>query len=262
MRKKKEKLRVRNNAWYGWVPDLPDRRDWLYGEEFKRRKSFLSKVDLRGTCSPVEIQGELGSCIACALAGALEFLECKDGVPYVDISRLFIYYNARVILKTVDTDEGAMPRDGIKTLAKVGACSEKLWPYVISKFREKPPASCYRDAAKHQITSYYRIQTLNEMRSCLAEGFPFVFGFVPYESFESSKVERAGVLNMPKSNELPLAGHVVLAVGYNDKQKRFLVRNSWGPYWGMQGYFTMPYKYLENRDLSDDFWTIRRAEGI
>jgi C1A family cysteine protease len=262
VRKTQSKLTVRKNSWYGWVPDLPDHRDKLYGAAAKKARRLPSKVDLRATCSPIDNQGKLGSCSANALAGALEFLERKDGVPYLDMSRLFIYYNERVIENSVDRDSGASPRDGIKTLAKLGACSENLWPYVISKFTQKPPAACYKDAAKHQITSYHRILTLDEMRACLAEGFPFVFGFTVYESFESREVGRTGLLNMPKPSEKVVDGHIVLAVGYDDRQKRFIVRNSWGADWGMHGYFTMPYDYLADRNLSDDFWTIRRGERI
>lgn len=153
-----------------------------------------------------------------------------------------------------------MLRDGIKSLVKQGACSEKSWPYVVSKFKAKPGASCYKEALEHQITSYFRISTVDEMRTCLAEGFPFVFGFTVYESFETQEVSRTGMVNMPKSNEKVLGGHAVLAVGYDHSKQRFIVRNSWGEGWGIKGYFTMPYKYLGNRDLSDDFWTIRREE--
>jgi C1A family cysteine protease len=73
-------------------------------------------------------------------------------------------------------------------------------------------------------------------------------------------VARTGKLNMPKPGEKVLGGYAVMAVGYNDKHKRFTIRNSWGTDWGKQGYFTMPYAYLDDRDLSDDFWTIRRGE--
>jgi C1A family cysteine protease len=219
-------------------------------------------VDLRPQCSKVEDQGNLGSCTANALVGALEFLEIKDKVPYADLSRLFIYYNERVIEHTTGSDSGAMLRDGIKTLAKQGACSEKKWPYLISKFRTKPTAACYKEALQHQITSYQRLQTLDEMRACLAEGFPFVFGFTVYESFESQQVAQSGVVQMPQPGERVLGGHAVVAVGYQDAAKRFIVRNSWGPAWGMKGYFTMPYDYLANRDLSDDFWVVRRGEKM
>jgi C1A family cysteine protease len=265
MQKTKKALSIKKSAkraGYGWMPDLPDQRDILYSAVRAVPKKLPSSMDLRPTCSPVENQGNLGSCTGNALAGALEFLERKDKVRFVNLSRLFIYYNERVIEHSVKSDSGAMIRDGIKTLNKQGVCSEKKWPYVISRFTVKPGAACYKEALDHQILAYQRILTLDQMRACLAQGFPFVFGFTVYESFESQQVAKTGVVNMPKSGERVLGGHAVLAVGYQDSAKRFIVRNSWGTGWGMKGYFTIPYAYLTDRNLSDDFWTIQRAERM
>lgn len=245
---------------FGWVPDLPDQRDKLYGVVRRMPAVLPPKTDLRPLCSSVEDQGDLGSCTGNALAGAVEFLEKKDKVPFTNVSRLFIYYNERVIEHSVREDAGAMVRDGIKTLVKQGVCAEAKWPYVIAKFTVKPRPDCYKEALDHQVTAYARLQTIDEMRACLAEGYPFVFGFSVYESFESQQVAKTGVVPMPKPKERQLGGHAVLAVGYDDTAKRFLVRNSWGPTWGMKGYFTMSYAYLADRNLSDDFWTIRREE--
>jgi len=247
---------------YGWVPDVPDQRDILYSAVRPTALALPPRMDLRATCSSVENQGNLGSCTGNALAGAIEFLERKDNVPFIDASRLFIYYNERVIERTVKSDAGAMIRDGIKTLKNQGVCSETRWPYIISKFAVKPSLACYKEALKHQITSYHRILTLDEMRTCLAEEFPFVFGFTVYESFESQEVASTGIVQMPQPNERSLGGHAVLAVGYDDLEKRFIVRNSWGTEWGQKGYFTIPYDYLANRNLADDLWTIRRGEKM
>ncbi len=247
---------------YGWLPDLPDHRDLLYSQVLPVIEALPPAVNLRATCSPVENQGQLGSCTANALVGTLEFLERKDSLKFIDLSRLFIYYDERAIEHTVKSDSGAQIRDGIKTLAKQGVCPEKEWPYNIVKFAVKPTAKCYKDALQHQITSYHRVVTLDEMRNCLAAGFPFIFGFTVYESFESQQVAQTGILNMPQPGEKVLGGHAVVAVGYNDSEKRFLVRNSWGTGWGQQGYFTIPYDYLNDRNLSDDFWTIRRGENM
>jgi len=247
---------------YGWIPDLPDQRDFLYSAIHPLPGTIPPAIDLRECCSPVEDQGKLGSCTANALAGALEFLEKKDGIPYQDLSRLFIYYNERLLEHSVRVDSGAMLRDGIKTLAKQGVCPEKKWPYVISKFDRRPPVACYHEALEYQITSYERILTLDEMLACLADGFPFVFGFSVYESFETSEVTRTGKVQMPQPEERVLGGHAVMAVGYDETEKRFIVRNSWGTGWGMNGYFTMPFAYLADRGLSNDFWTIRRGENV
>ena len=249
------------NAWYGWTPDRPDQRDQLYATIAAPPKKLPSKVDLSAGCSSVEDQGQLGSCTANALVGNLEFLERKAGHTVNDLSRLFIYYNERAMEGTINEDAGAMIRDGVKSLAKLGVCCEKNWPYAVGKFAAKPPAQCYKEASAHRATSYHRILTLQQMRQCLAEGYPFVFGFTVYEGFESAAVAKTGKLDMPKRSEKSLGGHAVCAVGYDDAAKRILVRNSWGTDWGMKGYFTMPYDYISSTNLADDLWTIRAFEN-
>ncbi|MBF0511534.1 MAG: C1 family peptidase [Candidatus Omnitrophica bacterium] len=246
---------MRHKKIYGWIPDRPDHRDYLYRSILLKVK-LPSEVNLRKGCSAVENQGRLGSCTANALAGHLQFLENMNHEAYWDVSRLFIYYNERALEGTVDYDAGAMLRDGIKALAKDGVCKETSWPYDIEKFTCKPPVKCYQEALKRRISSYHRLQTLDEMLNCLAEGFPFVFGFTVYESFETLKVARTGIVPMPKKSERVLGGHAVMAAGYSQKTKRLIVRNSWGQEWGQGGYFTMPYAYLEA--LANDFWTIRQ----
>jgi C1A family cysteine protease len=244
---------------YGWIRDLPDHRDVFYSAPVAQLRDLPAKKDLRPQCPPVYNQGELGSCTGNGIAGAFQFDEMKQNQPHVFVpSRLFIYYNERVIEGTVGTDSGAQIRDGIKSVVAQGVCDEKLWPYNIAKFTDKPPAPCYQDAKKHKVTSYQRlVQNLMQMKACLASGYPFVFGFTVYESFESDEVAKTGQVPMPGPSESVLGGHCVMAVGYDDAQSRFIIRNSWGDTWGMKGYCTMPYSYLSQSDLSSDFWTIR-----
>lgn len=255
-------LRRRQIRRYGWIPDLPDSRDFVYAAPLARLGPLPPSMDLRPTCPPVYNQGALGSCTANAIAAALQFDQVKQAQTDVFVpSRLFIYYNERVIEGTVEEDSGAMIRDGIKSVAKQGAPHEVLWPYVISRFRQKPVPPAYRDARLHQALLYQRVlQTIDQLKGCLAAGFPFVCGFAVYESFESAAVTRTGRVPMPKPTERQLGGHAVLCVGYEDRRRRFLLRNSWGPVWGRQGYFTMPYEYLLEPNLSDDFWTVKLIE--
>ena len=247
---------------YGWIPDLPDWRDRKYTAPPSVLAALPPRVDLRPACPPVYDQGDLGSCTAQAIAGAVQFDLLKQKQPDAFTpSRLFIYYNERLIEGTVDEDSGAMLRDGIKTVAKAGAAHEQLWPYVISKFRSRPSVVAYADAEQHQALLDQRLTpTEDQLKGCLASGFPFVFGFAVYESFESPKVARTGEVPLPKPDETMLGGHAVLAVGYDNPNRRFIVRNSWGTGWGLDGYFTMPFEYLTDHDLSDDFWTIRLME--
>jgi C1A family cysteine protease len=247
---------------YGWIPDLPDRRDRIFAAPAAALRALPPRVDLRPGCGAVYDQGDLGSCTANAIAAALEFDQTKQAQPDVFTpSRLFIYYNERVIEGTIDEDAGAMLRDGIKSVAKQGAPHESLWPYRIPRFRTRPATAAYNDGEAHQALVYQRlIQSTDQLKGCLAEGYPFVFGFSVYESFEAGEVARTGRVPMPRRGEALLGGHAVLAVGYDDPQQRFLVRNSWGSGWGRSGYFTMPYHYLLSDGLSDDFWTIRMVE--
>jgi C1A family cysteine protease len=245
----------------GWVPDVPDHRDLIYAAPRAVMKALPKKVDLRKSCPPVYDQGQLGSCTANAIGAALEFNQIKQKEPdRFTPSRLFIYYQERLMENTVREDAGAMIRDGIKSVAKIGAPPEVDWPYEIGKFAQRPPRKAYTDAPLGKAIEYRRVvQTLGQMRGCLAEGYPFVIGFSVYESFESDAVARTGKAPMPAKTEKLLGGHAVLVVGYDDAAKRFLVRNSWGAEWATGGYFTIPYDYYADSNLADDLWTVRQV---
>jgi C1A family cysteine protease len=256
---------IQQTKHYGWLPDLPDHRDLRYAAV---RHDALAKptpplVDLRAQCPPVYDQGALGSCTANAIAGAFQFELMKQKLTVFNPSRLFIYYNERVLEGHVKEDSGAQMRDGIKSVATQGVCDETLWPYVITKFAQKPTKALYTKALKNQALQYTRLNNtaINELKTCLASGNPFVFGFTVYQSFEGDEVAKTGVLPMPAPNESVVGGHAVMAVGYDDSKNAFIIRNSWGNAWGLQGYFYMPYTYITSTDLADDFWTISQVEG-
>ena len=242
---------------YGWIRDDLDKRDHLYSAP--HLAALPDHVDLRPGCPPVWDQLSLGSCTAQAIAAALEFDRRKQGLqPEFTPSRLFIYWCERSIEHTLNSDSGAQIRDGIKAVNKWGVPPEPEWPYDISKFTAKPPAQCYTDAKLDRAVSYQRVaQNLIQMQACLASGYPIVFGFSVYESFESQDVAGRGIVPMPQSNEQLLGGHAVLCVGYRNDVKRFIVRNSWSDSWGINGYCEMPYDYLLDKNLADDFWVVK-----
>jgi C1A family cysteine protease len=244
------------NRIFGWRPDKPDIRDRKV-LRLVRSGSLPENVDLRTGMPPVYDQGSLGSCTGNAIAGAIEYMRKKEGLPDFVPSRLFIYYNERTIEGTVNSDAGAEIRDGIKTVANLGACSEVDWPYDTSKFTAKPTDQCYSDAKTDLVTAYSRVdQTVDALRVSLASGIPVVFGFTVYESFESDAVAKSGLVPMPGRFESSQGGHAVLMCGYDDDRQLFQVRNSWGPNFGDAGYVWMPYDYITNPDLASDFWQI------
>ena len=183
-------------------------------------------------------------------------------------SRLFIYYNERALSHQRSIHCVVRLRDAIRAVAKIGACHESLWTYSEDSnvLRKKPPQAAFEAAAKHQIVGYHRIPSgslkppvfLKHLKHCLASRSPFLFGFMLYESFETDEVKKTGVMPVPDTKHEELkGGHAVMAVGYDDRKKAVLVRNSWGTNWGIGGHFWMPYKLISDPDLAHDFWTVR-----
>jgi C1A family cysteine protease len=241
---------------YGWVPDVPDLRDVVYSAP-PTAAAAGNSVSLRPRCPPIYDQGDLGSCTANAIAAAIEYDYLKASLPAFTPSRLFIYYNARELEGTVASDSGAMIRDAIKSIGQSGWCPEDAWPHDPASLTTRPPAACYDNGQFHRAISYSRVsQNLAQLKGCIGEGYPFVFGFSVYERFESS-VQATGRVSLPATNERRVGAHAVLCVGYDDASHEFLVRNSWGAGFGDAGYFRMPYAYLLEDDLAADFWTVR-----
>ncbi len=258
----------------GWIPDRPDWRDLRLPlateQEIAALPRYLNLLDSKpsltqtGRFPPIFTQGNLGSCTAQAGAAIWCYDRARQGLPFVMPSRLFVYYNERVIEGTPTADTGASIRDCLKTLVKDGACDERMWPYDISTFITKPSDACYADAIKHHGVEYSQpYQSLNQLKAVLAGGFPFIFGFTVYRSFMSDDVARTGLMPMPGMMERTVGGHASVAVAYNSRDY-FLCRNSWGEDWGdpdYPGHFWMPGIYLTNPKLSGDFWCLRTVSG-
>lgn len=259
---------------YGWKRQHTDHRDRIYWPSKRGPVDHLpERVDFRQTqqMPPVYDQMDLGSCTACGVAFCYMYEEIQHSKsttePHAAFqpSRLFIYYNERVEEGTVDEDAGAEIRDGIKTINKIGVCSESSWPYTISKFTQKPPQSCYDEADNCKSVVYSSVlPNVQSMKHALSDGYPVVFGFDVYQSFEHPSVAKSGNMPVPNTQghqpERLLGGHCVVAIGYDDKKNggSFIVRNSWGESWGDRGNFYMPYAVV-NKNMVSDCWIISQV---
>jgi len=231
--------------------DPRDWRDRYYN--FARIESPKDRVDLRPWASPVEDQLHLGSCVGQAVVGAYELLLNKaDRKKFTDLSRLFVYYNARLLDNAVDEDVGAYVRDGIKAVNKYGVCSEMSWPYLIERFAQAPSIQSYEDARRRLIKKYYRIETIEDTVDALNANCPVVTSMNVYDSFDDLEYSKSHILPMPRASEDLIGGHAVTFVGYDLPKKLFLARNSFGKDWGDDGYFWVPFDYAE-KDFMDSW---------
>lgn len=246
-----------SNARYGYRRDRHDPRDHLFKPAAIR---LPASVDLRPHCPAVMDQGQLGSCTAHGITGALRYELMRAGAKDIALSRLQLYYDERAIEGTVRQDAGAEIRDGIKSAGKLGVGRETFWPYQVAKFRSKPAAKVYADAVQFEALAYERVEVrADAIKAAIAAGFPVVIGVTLYNSFESQAVERSGVVPMPAPGEAIAGGHCMYVVGYGQKPGTFTVRNSWGKSWGDAGDCYMPEAYLGSTHYGSDYWIIRTA---
>lgn len=281
-------------AGMGWIPDIPDFRDYtiehklikpvfqkagLYMKQTQRPGLPVS-VDLRPWCSPIENQGSLGSCTAHAGVGILEYFERKAFGKHIDASRLFLYKTTRNLLHWIG-DTGAFLRTTMGAMVLFGVPPEEYWPYttVHPDFDEEPTAFCYAFAQNYQAIKYFRLDPpgtpfnllLLRIKFLLSRGWPSMFGFTVYSSIYQAS--QTGKIPFPCTGEKVLGGHAVVAVGYDDRLKirnincnketkgAFLIRNSWGTQWGDKGYGWLPYDYV-TKGLARDWWSLLKNEWV
>jgi C1A family cysteine protease len=257
---------TRKRFSFGCIPDRKDDRDLKHVFSAAYRAALPKSVDLRAGLPPVFDQGTLGSCTANAIATAHMFSQKKQpGGTLLVPSRLFIYFEERVLLGTTGSDSGAQIRDGFKVINKKGTCREDgadpaCWPYDVSKFKKKPPQPCYDAALKHQSIEYRSVSPdLSNIRAALASGYLVVFGFTVYSSFLTDAVARTGLMPVPKRGETKKGGHAIAGAGYDDAKGHLIIRNSWDDTWGDKGDFYMPYEIID-KGMARDFWTLKTVE--
>lgn len=239
----------------GIVPDQKDKRDVVVGSMPSAKKDF---VDWRAYCTRVEHQGRFGSCTAHAGTSAAELLKRETERIYQEKSRFFLWWNGRSFRNVQTKDTGIMIREMVKAMKKWGLCDEALWPYKEHLAFMEPSKEAYEDGAKNRITKYMSLAKgdVEQAKSICECGYPIVFGMDVFEEMENWETMSKGFLPMPQKTNGNPGGHAVLMVGYNNPRGYFIVKNSWGPVWGDQGYLYMPYSYYEKYTF--DPWTIQK----
>lgn len=225
------------------------------------------RIDLRMHCPPVESQLTTNSCVANAIVGALEIHQKKAGLPLTDMSRLFVYFNARSLAGNEMIDCGTLIHHGMAAVLAYGACEARLWPFQQAMLAARPPVNCYQNAMKYEAVQYARTPRGVPALTALSQGLPVVFGMnAPPAYYEIAAQTGA----MPRPDQIPpmqrpKSGHAMLMVGYDMADQTYLVRNSWSEKWADQGYCRIPFETMDAWAKAEDFWTIgaiEQAEGF
>lgn len=260
---------------FGWERDRPDPSDrLLQAPAFASPAPRPKSKDLSAAFPPAYDQLQLGSCTANAIAAAVQYARQVHSKPDDFIpSRLFIYYLERKMESVIYVDKGAQIRDGIAAVARYGAPPEDKWPYdgiagdpkthvfpANARSIQEPPPEIMMEAEKYKTISYSDLkQDVAVLESCLAGGYPFIFGFTVYDNFD----ERTKILRKPGADDhITPYGHAVLATGYDQAKRTFRIRNSWGPASNVKGYFEMEYDYVLDSNLAASFWVVYQTLGF
>jgi hypothetical protein len=242
----------------GWIPDAPDHRDLLYGLSNQPPAGPLpASVDLSGGFGAAYDQQHSPSCVAQSIVAMLDFLgqRLDDALPTG--SRAFAYWNARAADGLAGSDGGSTIRSTLKAINRLGLCAESEWAYTPDHIRLQPTAACYADAAGYPNVAYLRLAcNLQQLRQSLADGFPFTIGLTAYDNFPFDT--DTGYVPMPRPDSRVIGQHCVVAAGYDDDSRQFLIRNSYGTGWGQDGYGALPYEYVTGYCSDQGLWSLRR----
>ena len=134
-------------------PDIPVYKSTRYSAS-----QLPKKVDLRPYMTAIEDQGQINSCTANATVGALEYLVKTKYNVSVDLSRLFVYFNARAVRNQTGIDDGSFICDAVDSLKSIGVCTEDQWPNEKRLVLKRPSKSCYQSASDLLISGCRRVK--------------------------------------------------------------------------------------------------------
>lgn len=253
----------------GYLPDPPrtagQTPDRDFSAELRPRLTAVTAgdPDLSKHTTQTD-QAWAGACVGNATADSFEVLNSVEGLPHVQLSRLFVYSMCRTLMDEdgdgradLDKDNGTYIRLAFDVLSKFGICREDLpesqggWPYDLSKLHTSPSLKSMRAATAHRIHSYYRISETGDDRcdailEALRANRPVVFGTLIERSFQD--LRDGTPISFPQGDTL--GGHCMMIVGYITG-KGFIIKNSWGPGWGDGGFCIMKPEYLAWRHTYD-----------
>jgi C1A family cysteine protease len=266
---------------FGWCPDLPDHRDYSLRNEAvvtllrrlkihtRKNAAWPTRVDWREYCGPIENQQDLPTSSAHAGVALFQQFERRSSGRLVMPSRMFVNRTAKQLAGSASGANVSL-RWVFKAIARCGLPAERYWRYDPAQLSSEPEAFLYHFQRDTRNLRYVRLdsrqmpgqQMLDQVKSFLSAGFFVALGFPVCTS-----VGNDAEIPFPTAADSIVGGQAVTAVGYDDKLRirsdkgALLIRNSWGPDWGDQGFGWLPYSYVTER-LAVDFWTLLKRSWL
>lgn len=260
---------------------MPDLEEDPLEDIYKPAPNLIIRdsIDLRGGFRPIQNQGSQGSCLAHALTAVFEYASKLSTNEEIDLSEAFLYYNAREMDTTGDvsaeTDIGSRVTPAVQSLMKYGIAKEEFCRYNEDDWTTKPSPEAYADAAKRKLIKAMSVErNTTAIKSALNEGYPVAISLALCKSFNSASND--GYVPMPSNEEIEErfapqpdeekkdkhSSHAMVVVGYSDKLRRFIVRNSWDVDWGENGYCYVPYEYIDHERLCQSATIFTEIESL
>jgi C1A family cysteine protease len=187
----------------------------------------------RDWTTPIKDQGPCGSCVAFATVAIVESnLEIFRRNPYLNpnLSEADLFFCG--CGKCCGTGWNFAP--ALNYVRDKGIPDETCFPYMPSDQPCKPCTD--RDRRIIKIQTWREICNVSLAKDWIYKKGPVMTGMKVYEDFIHY---RGGIYKHTTGNFLGL--HAIAVVGYNDVDRYWICKNSWGTSWGERGWFRIAY---------------------
>jgi hypothetical protein len=201
-----------------------------------------------------ESQGDYGTCVGWATAFAARTISESVGLKRTDreltsknvLSVTHVYKN----ISDNEGQNGANIKIALDFIRDNGVA--KRWSEELSLIFPSIPLSIFNSSEKYPIKDYTRLfanprgepgtidERVTPVKRSLAEGKPVIIGMNCPDSFDNSV---KSVWTPTESPYKAYDGHAMCVVGYDDDMYggAFEIQNSWGTWWGNEGYIWITY---------------------
>jgi C1A family cysteine protease len=185
--------------------------------------------------TPIKNQGSCGSCWAFATTAALESQILMTQQVSTNLSEQIL-----LSCSGAGSCSGGYPSSASAYIQSTGIPSESYFPYTGANTSCSSALTGWQNYTQ-KISSYKSVSaTVSAIESALATYGPLVTMMAIYNDF----YYYGGGVYQLSSGATYQGMHVVLIVGYDDVNKYFIAKNSWGTGWGEAGFFRIGFSEM------------------